>query len=785
VFFATRKSFIRKSKIKMKRLLPILAFMIIFQPAISQQVIRGIITDSETGNPLPGATVQELNSRKATATGPGGRFELNVDHNSELSLRVSFLGYRSYSTTFSKEALPQVIEISLEPGASMLGAVVVTATRSSRDVHDVPVRIDVITPEKVENTPALSADELLRAVPGVSVSRAAAFLSSSTVSLRGMGSEQGRTLVMVDGVPVNKADGGSVNWNAINPDDIQQVEVMKGPGSSIHGGNAMGGVINLISPAPTQRIQGNVGQRYGTFATAHSQASLSGRSGDFFWGVNGMYRQSDGYITTPFDETDQYSVASFLDEYQFGLRTGYFFTAEQMLEVTGGYYSGKRGTGTQYAGFGFENDHLAAPEGAYNTYTGLNGRINYRGTLGRDAQLRASFFGQRENYQNIRESMRNNRVSRFDVESIRQDLGFLSSLNFSLNGNHQLTTGFDMRHGSVDGADVYRTSTDEVLNLGKMNQLGVFLQNEVSLGNQGWSLMAGIRYDYASFFDGAFIVNSPTNETAFLQAFSADLDDATFSAISPRLSMQYHQPGSFRIFGGYSRGFRAPVLDDMCRTGRISGGMKIANPNLKPEYLDHYELGADVWAGRRLTISPSVYYSSGRDYHAYIATGDSLQMGSSLRPIRIKDNIGKVGITGGELALEYQMTQNINWSLAYSRIQTNIIEHRVLNPDRDADLTGNALVYQPRDIFHASLSWRNAWVNAFLAFNYKGAQWTNDVNTQEIEAFNHIDLHLFRDIAAGFSAAFMIHNLLDSDYVDSRNIIAPGRMITASLSYRF
>jgi iron complex outermembrane recepter protein len=767
----------------MRKVLFIICLLVGSNMLLAQQTISGKIVDSETNEPLAGAVIKVKDTQTGTTSAADGTFSLRLAEVQGYVLDISFVGYESREITI--RAGERTLSVALKPEFRQLGTVIVTATRSRRDKYDVPLRVDVLEKDKVEAIPALSADDYLRAIPGISVSRGASFLGSATVSMRGMGSEAGRTLVMVDGVPVNKTDGGSVNWNAINAQDIEQVEVMKGPGSSIHGGNAMGGVINLISPTPAENIEGYLSQSYGTFETVNTQAAVLGRNGNLFWGVDGRYCISDGYITTPADEIDEFSVASFLNEYQAGARAGYFLSPEQMIEGSISYYTGKRGTGASFNGFGFENENLAAPDGAYNSYTSISGRVGYRGSFDDNRQLNLTLYGQRENYQNIRESVRNNRISRYDVESVRDDMGFLSSFTFNPFQNHSVTTGIDLRHGAVDGADVYLTSTDEVLNLGKMNQLGIYLQDEIRLSDSPWSVLAGIRFDYANFYDGAFLVNTPTNETAFLQDFAGDLEDASFMAFSPRLSLQYHIPQNFRVYAGYSQGFRAPVLDDMCRTGRISGGMKIANPDLQPEYLNNFELGGDIFIGRSLTISPAVFYALGRDYHAYIATGDSLVLNNRMRPIRIKDNIGRVEISGAELAADFRITTGLNWLVSYSYTHTEIKEFRVLDPTEDDDLVGKELVYQPRDIFHTSLIWRNNIINSMISFNYKGAQWLNDVNTEEIEAFNYIDLHLWRPVFRGLSVALKVHNLFNQDYVDSRNMIAPGRMINAELKYSF
>jgi iron complex outermembrane receptor protein len=455
------------------------------------------------------------------------------------------------------------------------------------------------------------------------------------------------------------------------------------------------------------------------------------------------------------------------------------------LELAGGFYSGDRGTGQDYSGYGFENEDLAAQDGGYNTYDNLNGRLMYRKSFSETSQLNVTLYGQRENYQNIRESVRNDKITRYDVESIRTDVGLLTAMNFDAGKSHAFTVGLDAKNGAVDGNDIYLTSTDKVINRGKMFQTGLFVQDEIKLFDSPWRVLAGVRFDNASFYDGEFIVENPTNETAFLQDFAGDLDDASFNAVGPRISLQYHIQNQYRVYGGYSRGFRPPVLDDMCRTGRISGGMKLANPELKPEYLDNFEVGGDIFAGKMVTISPSVYYSIGTDYHAYIATGDSLFMSGRMRPIRIKDNIGKVEILGAELAVNLKFTENINFSLAYSHIDTEIVEYERFNEEIDDDLVGKALVYQPNDLLNASFTWRNKYVNFFISYDYKGAQWLNDVNTEEIEAYSNIDVQLWRPVYKGLAASVKINNLLDDDYVDSRNMISPGRMITAELRYTF
>lgn len=758
----------------------LLSLLVFNVTALFGQVsLRGVVRE-EGGQPLPGATVWVKETKQGTVSAGDGTFGLQFPQAGQYLIEFRFLGFETVTKAVQVGQANALLEVILKPEAGLIKEIVVTGTRTSREVYEVPLRLDVIDNKQVNAIPALSADDYLRSLPGLNVGRSATFLSSSTVTMRGMSNEQGRVLVLQDGVPLNKSDGGSVNWNALDPLTMEQVEVLKGPGSSIHGGNAMGGVINFISAIPTKPFQGSLRQSYGTFETARTKLDLSGRKGKLYWRTGGFYRLSDGYVTTPQDEVDEYTVAAFLDEYQASAHIGYLFSDQHLLEAGIGYYTGKRGTGTLYEGF-----ELAAPEGSFNNYGSLNGNLNYTGVLAQDISLGITAYGQRENYQNIRESTGSSGFSRYDVESIRSDLGLFTNLNFNKFLNHSLLVGLDIRHGGVDGADIYLTSTDQVLNLGKMNQFGLFLQDEFNPGGGPWRLLAGVRLDYANFFDGAFRVLDPTNQTAFLQDYDGDLEDASWSAFSPRISAQYNQGGVFRVFAGYSRGFRAPVLDDMCRTGRISGGMKLANPYLEPEFLDNFELGADILPGNRIRISPTVFYSIGKDYHAYIATGDSLVMNNRLRPIRIMDNIGKVNITGFELAAQYQITRQFSLLASYSFIDTEIKEYRVFNESIDESLTGKELVYQPKNIAYAGLLWEMPWLSFYASYQFKDAQWLNDVNTEKIDAFGTVDLQVQAQVYRWISAGLLVHNLLNTDYVDSRNILAPGRMITAELRFAF
>ncbi|MCK4423230.1 MAG: TonB-dependent receptor plug domain-containing protein, partial [Candidatus Omnitrophica bacterium] len=129
-----------------------------------------------------------------------------------------------------------------------LGQVVVTATRTERVIGNVASSVSLVTRQEVEESNAKNTFDLLRTIPGVCVEDSYGNGMQGRVSLRGFnpfGSKY--VLVMVDGVAVNEGDDGDVSWGGSVPalEDVDRIEVVKGPASALYGGNSMGGVINI------------------------------------------------------------------------------------------------------------------------------------------------------------------------------------------------------------------------------------------------------------------------------------------------------------------------------------------------------------------------------------------------------------------------------------------------------------------------------------------------------------------------------------------------------------
>ncbi len=762
---------------------------LIFCTPINGQ-ITGRITDNISGEPLPGAVVM-WSVKDGTTTNSDGYYMIKPATSGSLTLTASFLGYETASrkVTFKQgEALK--VNFVLVTRTVVTEPVVITATRTENRLSDVPARINTLSSKQISQIPASSSDELLAYIPGIQISRSFGILSpKSTVSMRGLsGKEQSRTLVLFDGIPINKTDGGSVNWNLLNTDQIERIEVIKGPGSALYGGNAMGGIINIISRKPHQKLVGKLATEYSTFNTPGARLSLSGREkpGDstgFYWSVNGFARRSDGYVVQPEVEQTRYTTKSEMTEIMGGLKLGYDFNQFRNLEVDVRMYDDMRGSG----------EKVYQPDGNSTDHDTRHFRATYHDRLGK-TDISATAFALIEDYAKVNEYMRDNSYTFYDVDSKRSDLGLLLNASSEVWNKHRLSAGIDLRRGAVDAADIYYTSTDKIINRGKMDFGAVYLQDEYSfLGGKG-RLVAGLRFDYAHFHGGEFSIEYPSEINSFMAPYQINaIETTTWTAVSPKLGLQYKPTANTRIYTGYSRGFRPSILDDMCRSGRIRGGFKIANPNLKPETIDNIELGVDALLFGYLKASATSYYSLGHDFMYYTSTGQTIDMGYAINPISKRENISKVEIYGFEAEIS---TRPISWLVVfanYAYTHSQIKDYEVVNPLVDFNLTGKFLTDVAPNIFSAGVNINVGRIRAAAYCKYTDSMWINDSNgfddtylfAYKYPSVFQVDAKISVRIWKTLTASTSVQNVFDVKYYESKGSVNPGRFVTGEISYSF
>ncbi|MBN2522883.1 MAG: TonB-dependent receptor [Bacteroidales bacterium] len=685
---------------------------------------------------------------------------MNITNRKKITLMIS-MGIILSLTAYPQETPVDTVEID---------EVVVTATKTIRKLKEVPARISIIRSDIIASTPAMQIDNILRFTPGINVNRSTGiYTQRPMVALRGLsGDEQSRTLVLMNGVPINTSDEGGVNWNRINQFDIDRIEVFKGPGSSLYGNNAMGGVINLITKNPGKSNEIFAALGYGTFNTIRQDLNVRIRTEKGFYGsISQYFLKSDGYNNVPEEDRSSFDIARSLEEIGVSARAGFDKSKWLKWELQYDVFRDTRGEGYQ----------IYAPKGCYRNF---NTNLFHGNLKGGDKMTHydLNLFYQLENYYDVNEKLRGENYTRYDVNSFRKDMGVLFSINREIFTNNTLTGGLEIKQGSIDGGDYYQTprqindSTqvyDTVYNAGIIRIIAGYVQDEYTFLNNKISLIAGLRFDRVTFTKGDYLTTDPWNTTP-------ELKDHTWSELSPRLGLRFNFIQELSAYISYSHGFRASILDDLTRTGWMWVGPKYANPELGPESIDNYEIGLDVFPINKLKITASAYYAIGKDFLYYVSTGDSLYG----RAIYIRENVTNVNIKGAELEVGYEPFHNFNILANYTYNDSKIDEF-----DERPELENKYLTYVPKYTASVSLFWKNKIVNTSIRGLYKGEQYSNEENTEKIDPYFTFDIQLSKSIRQNYIVSLDVQDIFDNKHMETSNYISPGRIITGRIAVKF
>jgi iron complex outermembrane receptor protein len=499
----------------------------------------------------------------------------------------------------------------------------------------------------------------------------------------------------------------------------------------------------------------------GNLGTAASDLSLSGGKiwGDHFLGffLSGGYLQSDGYIAEPEDDRTPFTVKRFLHE---NSQTAKLIYIRGAHEISAAYqrYDDERG----------EGEKIMAADGEFRDFDTDFFTLRYQGGSGR-WHWEAKGFYQLEQYARIDERMRGEQYERFDVLSDREDQGLLADASYTgLLG--RVSVGLDVKQGSVDGADTYRTSPHIVANRGKVNMVSGFAQDEVSFFQDRLNVITGVRFDRVRFHQGHI-----HSTLAPWNTYNGDLDNHTWQAVSPRIGINAQIRPATRMYFSVGRAFRGSILDDLCRSGWMWVGPKIANPYLEPETMTNTELGIQQVLGKAL-MKLSGYYALGHDFLYYTATGDSVFGRFTLMQ---RQNVARAVMRGIEASIQVPVTHFLDVSAGFTLSRSEIDEF----PEQP-ELEGKFLTYAPAEKAKILLGFHQ-FLDGSLIWEWVGKQYTDDLNTDVINTYQLLHLNFSRKLGKGFRVGVMIRNILDTQYLQSNIRLDPGRIVLGSMSYEY
>ena len=219
----------------------------------AQYQFTAIILDEESEEPLVGATIYAEKLELGGVTDTNGKTVISDIPAGQHLFKISYVDYESESVklTFPMDNTSATLTFKLHHEHDEMEEVVVSSTRSSRTIDDIPTRIEVIAGEELAEKGNMKPGDirmLLNESTGIRTQQTSATSYNSSIRIQGLDGKY--TQLLRDGLPLFSGYSGSLSLMQIAPLDLKQVEVIKGANSTLYGGGAIAGLVNLISKDP-------------------------------------------------------------------------------------------------------------------------------------------------------------------------------------------------------------------------------------------------------------------------------------------------------------------------------------------------------------------------------------------------------------------------------------------------------------------------------------------------------------------------------------------------------
>ena len=641
---------------------------------------------------------------------------------------------------------------------------VVTATKSEENILEIPAKVEVIDSHDIQMTAGSTLTEQLKKSSSVSVIEYPGALAG--IGIRGFRPEFSgitkHSLILLDGRPV-----GATNLATVLTDNVERIEVLKGPASSLYGAEAMGGVVNVITKKNTKELMGEVEAGLGSFATNFQKAAIGGAilkdTLDFNVSA-GRHEQADNLKTG--DNGDERANTSF-NTRNGAFRLGGQFATDWRADLSTNVYQGRDIATPGDVAYG---DIQSGSKDIDNQ--GVDLRIG--GGLGTNNKIGATTYytvEEAENYSNYSGTKTVPTYRSYDSETTWKGAQLQDTYSW---GAHTFIAGFDYqyiekfaRSYNTDSSRKAPSSPDE----GRTNIAG-FLESVWKYDDDRLTLTGGGRYDN-------FEVE--TLATPYKTDFDPNAED--FSTFSPRVGANYLFDLGIRLHGTAGQAFVPPsALQLAGYSETVVNGVTMTtkgNADLDPETSTTWDVGTGYenhqWG---LALDFTYFYTTIDDRITTQQTDN------------VKTYINSLGgeIEGLESSLSFDLGVPLHWgrSLKFYFNSTNIFkaeEELESGEEEDihnvADYTYNYGVEYDDKKVDAKLHFRSVgpmrdtdWVTA----GYPEIEYPSFTVTDLVVGYNFLDHH---------RVALTVDNLFDEDYYEKRGYPKPGQSFLLSYTYHF
>lgn len=606
---------------------------------------------------------------------------------------------RAQSQPEPSEPLP---ETAAEGGAAE--EMVVTGTRIEEPAKESLVTVDVIRREEIERSGARNAAELLEEKAGVVITQS---FAGSALWLRGLDPEY--TLILVDGDRVPGQINGSIDLTRYSVENIERIEIVRGPGSALYGSDAIGGVVNIITRVSTEPFEANGSVSYGERNSLDATARVAAQLADPFRAqVAGGYHRADEYKTG-------YGAHGLAFEKGDGALKLWYQADSRNSLILGGDYLRQTFSGTDDGVGGAVIDRTQEQE---QFRTSLEHRL-----IASDKVKLVS----RGTYSIFRDQLLQDQrggTALDQYEDNREHLGELTSiLSVEWAPAHKTTIGVEQTFQKLD--------SQRLEHLGNRYRLAPFAQHAWQVWKHGdarFDIVPGVRLDVDSQFG---------------------------TVLSPKLALNYVPIEHLTFRASYGRGFRAPSFQELLITFQNPsvGYFVVGNPNLSAEKSHGVDVGVTWKPIEQLELATTFFRNDLTNMIA-IVTGRMTTMGT----MYTYDNLTTAWTMGLESTVAWKPVTNFELDVGHTLMATHDGENdRVLEGRATHRFSGSVRATYP------------AWgidLTGRIATQLGRTYFVPDRNDEErktiADPLTQCDLRLAKHLGDHLELAIGIDNLFDA-----------------------
>ncbi len=776
--------------------------------------LKGNVIDKKTSEELIGVTVSLMGTKLGAASGLDGSFLVKDVPPGEYTVRFSAIGYKKvFKKVTITEGQVTDFNLALSQTSVMANEIVVGASKYNQSKAEVPVTTTVISHQDIDVQPIKTLDNVVETVPGVDVIRTGG-VGASSLQIRGSNSYAGgglgtRVVFLYDGFLINSPDAGSVNWQSMMMDGLEQLEIIKGASSALYGSGAMGGVVNAIGELPKEFSAkltfSNGFYSYPSNDEVNSEV-YPGSKTPYFYNVG--FSQGNRYGNFAYNliynhmDDQGYRDGSHMLVNDFKLKSRYNLNGSSYLQLTTIASFSEGGIPYMWNQESQALGHLDATpvnpnrnsDDIKETNTTLIG-LKYFTTLGKSVSMENKVYFNRDYYliKYYPEAIDGLAYQEYGLGRHKRgvyDPDDPTTFNDSDARRYGIGTMFDIFYGSkhrfVVGGDYYY---DDVISTQYHNNsaytLGLFAQDEFKV-SENLKLSFSLRYDLNHVNKDE--VTYTDEVTSGNPTLTDKITQKTLSQVSPRFAGTYQFAEDLSVRASFGRSFRAPTLAERFVT---DASIFAGHPNgeLGAERMTSFETGVFKRFSDFASLDVAFYLNN------YDDLIEAIDLDDDPNTIVFKYiNISEARIWGFETSLLVEPLDFLSFQIGYNYMNAKDLNKetsaaRLSDGINDANQEG-WLAYRPEHNFNFRTSLNFDKVNVSFNTRYvsqtKAIIMNGDLSKDEFPGdFWVMNLSGRYEMFGGLSLNGAIKNLTNSQYEEMEKYRAPVRSFHFGFEYSY